>query len=108
MLSDDMMAFFIGVLLDLDYGFNWKDLLQKAGWEVSEASWERYVKEYDRSLPSRARPAPPEVEIPLMGPTANGLGDEAKTDQEEWKARMKFKERTVRAMVLSLSKQALD
>ncbi|EPS95934.1 hypothetical protein FOMPIDRAFT_1103409, partial [Fomitopsis schrenkii] len=44
MLSDDLMSFFIGFLLDFDYGFNWKDLLKKAGWEVSEASWERYWK----------------------------------------------------------------
>ena len=104
MLSDDLMAFFIGFLLDLDYGFNWKDMLRKAGWEVSEASWERYVKEYDRSLPSRTRPAPPEVEVPLMGPATGGLSNEAKDAQEAWKARMKFKERTVRStMDLSLS-----
>ncbi|KAI0729236.1 hypothetical protein C8Q72DRAFT_944115 [Fomitopsis betulina] len=95
-LSDDIMSFFFGFLLDLDYGFNWKEVLARAGWEVSEASWKRYVEEYDRSLPARMRPAPPETEIPLMG-TKNK--DESKIDavvqlQKAWLKRMKMKERT--------------
>ncbi|EPS93540.1 hypothetical protein FOMPIDRAFT_93727 [Fomitopsis schrenkii] len=94
MLSDDLMSFFIGFLLDFDYGFNWKDLLRRAGWEVSEAAWERYVEEYNRNLPYQARPAPPEVKIPPMGPTKDDMSDEAKAEQEEWRARMKIKERT--------------
>ncbi|EPS97657.1 hypothetical protein FOMPIDRAFT_1149766 [Fomitopsis schrenkii] len=94
MLGDDFMSFFVGFLLDLDYGFNWKELLRKAGWEVSETSWEQYVEEYNRNLPQARRPAPPGMEIPPMGPVDDDGGDEAKADQEEWKARMKFKERT--------------
>ena len=103
MLSDDMMAFFIGFLLDFDYGFNWKEVLQKAGWEVSEASWKRYVEEYDRSLPRRNRPAPPECEIPLTGPMNEETGDRnSRVSREEWLTRMKMKERTVRTTALSL------
>ena len=97
MLSDDMMAFFIGFLLDFDYGFNWKEVLQKAGWEVSEESWKRYVEAYDRNLPRRERPAPPEWEIPLMGAMDQERGEDgALPSLQEWLARMKMKERTVR------------
>ena len=96
MLSDDLMTFFVGFLLDFDYGFNWKEVLRKAGWDVREADWERYVEEYNRSLPRQDRPAPPEVEIPLTGPIKDDLTEEAKTALEKWEARMKLKERTVR------------
>ncbi|EPS95918.1 hypothetical protein FOMPIDRAFT_1100799, partial [Fomitopsis schrenkii] len=41
MLSDDLMSFFVGFLLDFYYGFNWKELLKRAGWEVTEESWKR-------------------------------------------------------------------
>ena len=102
MLSDDMMSFFVGFLLDFDYGFNWQEVLKKAGWEVSEASWKRYVEEYDSRLPHRMRPAPPEQEIPMMTPT-NEDNLKSPTERidalrEEWLARMKVKERTVSVM----------
>ena len=100
MLSDDMMSFFVGFLLDFDYGFNWQEVLKKAGWEVSEASWKRYVEEFDSRLPHKKRPAPPEREIPLMGPTNEGGLPKERMDalREEWLARMKMKERTVCVM----------
>ena len=103
MLGDDMMAFFVGFLLDFDYGFNWREVLQKAGWEVSEESWKRYVEEYDRSLPQRKRPASSEQEIPLMAPTHEdqSAGEHMDQMREEWRSRMKMKERTV-CTVLSL------
>ena len=102
MLGDDMMAFFVGFLLDFDYGFNWREVLQKAGWEVSEESWKRYVEEYDRSLPQVLRPAPPECEIPLKGPVDQEAGGDGSTlpPFQEWLARMKMKERTVRMTAL--------
>ncbi|KAI0730061.1 hypothetical protein C8Q72DRAFT_776846 [Fomitopsis betulina] len=96
MLSDDMMSFFFGFLLDLDYGFNWKEVLERAGWEVSEASWKRYVEEYDRSLPKRTRPAPPEMDIPLMAADdKDGSNDDPTARlRKAWLERMKMKERT--------------
>ena len=38
MLGDDLISFFVGFLLDFDYGFNWTrtQLLKVAGWEVTE------------------------------------------------------------------------
>ncbi|EPS96112.1 hypothetical protein FOMPIDRAFT_1053569 [Fomitopsis schrenkii] len=94
MLGDDMMAFFVGFLLD--YGFNWQEVLKSAEWEVSEASWKRYVEEYDRSLPQRKRPAPLELKIPLMGPTNKdqSTDEDMLAYQKAWLARMQMKERT--------------
>ena len=104
MLGDDMMAFFVGFLLDFDYGFNWREVLQKAGWEVSEESWKRYVEEYDSRLPHRMRPAPPEQEIPMMAPmnedNLKSPTERMDAVREEWLARMKVKERTVCVMRL--------
>ena len=89
----------------VNHGSNWKDILRKATWEVSEASWERYVTEYDSSLRLRARTAPPEVEISFMGPTTDaGLSDEAKADETVWEVRMNFKKRRVRTVYIILSR----
>lgn len=99
MLSDDLMSFFVGFLLDFDYGFNWKELLKRAGWEVTEESWKRYVEDYNRNLPKYARSAPPEERIPPMGATnQDGMTEEAKAVLENWMIRMKLKERTVRTI----------
>ena len=102
MLSDDLLSFFVGFLLDFDYGFNWMALLKQAGWEVTEGNWKRYVEEYDRNLPKRGRPAsaPPETEIPPMGAAnEDDITEEAKAERENWKIRMKLKERTVRIVM---------
>ena len=103
MLSDDIMSFFMGFLLDFDYGFDWKEVLKRAGWVVNEANWKQYVEEYDRSLPQRNRPAPPEREIPLIGPTTKDRSTSEHIDalRMEWLARMKMKERTVRTLNLA-------
>ena len=97
-----MIATGRGFLHDFDYGFNWQDVLKKSGWEVSEASWKRYVGEYDSRLPHRMRPAPPEQEIPMMAPmnedNLKSSTERMDTLREEWLARMKVKERTVRLM----------
>ena len=61
--------FFDGFLLDFNYGLDWRVNLRKAGWEVSEVGWQRYVEEYNRGLPHRRRAAPPDRDIPPMGPT---------------------------------------
>ena len=110
MLSDDMMSFFFGFLLDLDYGFNWKEVLQRAGWEVSEASWKRYVEEYNRSLPERQRPAPPETEIPLMAADDKDDSNDDATARlrKAWLERMKMKERTVSSMLALVLTLAID
>ncbi|EPS93538.1 hypothetical protein FOMPIDRAFT_1055899 [Fomitopsis schrenkii] len=102
-LSDDTTTCFVGCLLDLDYGFNWREFLKRAGWEVSEVSWKRYVEEYDCSLPERMRPVPPERDIPLMGlANEDGLNDDAiLLIREVSLAQTKMGERMVRIMALS-------
>ncbi|EPS95933.1 hypothetical protein FOMPIDRAFT_7878, partial [Fomitopsis schrenkii] len=80
---DDSMSSFVGFLLDLDYGFNWVELLQLEGWEVSEESWRRYVEEYDSNLPQGGRPAPPEKEISPMGDMKqDGITEQSKAERE--------------------------
>ena len=103
MLSDDIMSFFMGFLLDFDYGFDWKEVLKRAGRVVNEANWKQYVEEYNRSLPQRDRPAPPELEIPFIGPTTEDRSTSEHLDalRMEWLARMKMKERTVRTINLA-------
>ena len=88
----------------VNHGSNWKDILRKATWEVSEASWERYVTEYDSSLRLRARTATTEMEISFMGPITDGLNDEAKADEKVWEVRMNFKKRRVRTVYIILSR----
>ena len=75
------------------------ELLKRAGWEVTEENWKRYVEEYDRNLPKRGRPAAPESEIPPMGAVnQEGITEEVKAERENWRVRMKLKERTVCSM----------
>ena len=102
MLGDDMMAFFVGFLLDFDFGFNWREVLQKAGWEVSEESWKRYVEEYDRSLSRRKRIFPLDWEDAQIHPTNHEkVHDESPLPtREELLVRMKMRERTVRTTAL--------
>ncbi|KAI0725707.1 hypothetical protein C8Q72DRAFT_797209 [Fomitopsis betulina] len=73
--------------------------LKRAGWEVGEASWKRYVDEYGHSLPvpKRRRSELPQIKIPLLD-VANE--DESHDDatlrlRKAWLERMKMKERTV-------------
>ncbi|KAH9930114.1 uncharacterized protein B0H18DRAFT_1209606 [Fomitopsis serialis] len=95
MIVDDWMCFFVGFLLDLDYAFDWKAALGHAGWPINETSWKRFVEEYNRSLPHRARPAPPETEIPVLVPPLDAASAPGgNSDREIWKTRMKLKERT--------------
>lgn len=98
MRSDDTM-FFDGFLLDVDYGFDWQEILRKAGREVSEVSWQRYVEEYDCSLPQRRRAAPPDWDSLPMGPTKDRSATErVGALRQEGPMWMEVKERTVRLM----------
>ena len=110
MMSDDIGVFFVGFFLDFDYCFSWKDVLKRAGWEVSEANWKRYVEEYDRSLPKRKRPAPPELEIPLMCVSNKDDSNDDATVQlrKAWLERMKMKERTVSSLLSLVLSFAID
>ncbi|TFY58394.1 hypothetical protein EVJ58_g6444 [Rhodofomes roseus] len=96
MIYDGWIHVFVGFLLDLDYAFDWKTALKHAGYErTDEATWKRFVEEYNKSLPHPARPAPPEKEIPLLfckKEDGKDLGNEA--EREAWKTRMRMKERT--------------
>ncbi|KAH9930100.1 uncharacterized protein B0H18DRAFT_1209596 [Fomitopsis serialis] len=95
MIVDDWMCFFVGFLLDLDYGFDWKSALKHAGLPVSEASWKEFVDVYNKNLPHLERPAPPEIDTPILGPgKEDNLGQDNKETREKWEARMRMKERT--------------
>ena len=108
--SDDVMTAFVGFILDFDFSFDWHDFLKRAGWEVSEASWKRYVEEYNRSLPERQRPAPPETEIPLMAADDKDDSNDDATARlrKAWLERMKMKERTVSSMLALVLTLAID
>ena len=75
------------------------EMLKRAGWEVTEESWKRYVEEYDRDLAKRPRPAPREGIPPMGAANKEGMTEEAKAELENWIGKMKLKERTVRAAV---------
>ncbi|KAH9930097.1 uncharacterized protein B0H18DRAFT_1147619 [Fomitopsis serialis] len=95
MIVDDWMCFFVGFLLDLDYGFDWKAALEHAGRPVDEASWKEFVEAYNKSLPHLERLALPELEIPILGPGKEADSEQDnKTRREKWEARMRMKERT--------------
>ena len=98
--NDVMLSmFFDGFLLDFDYGSDWQEILWKVGWEVSEVSWQRYVEEYNRGLPHRRRAAPPDWDIPPMGPTKDRSATEhVGALRQEGPMRMEVKEWTVRMM----------
>ncbi|KAH9838663.1 uncharacterized protein C8Q71DRAFT_856596 [Rhodofomes roseus] len=96
MIYDGWIHVFVGFLLDLDYAFDWKTALKHAGYEqIDENAWKQAVKEYNKNLPHRTRPAPPEKEIPLLlckKEDGKDLGNEA--EREAWKMRMRMKEQT--------------
>ena len=94
MIIDGPGGLFSGILLDLDYALNWKEVLEIAGWPVSAQSWKEFVEEYNRTLPTTKRPALPGVVIPLLVPKPGNTTYDPNTSTN-WKERMKMKERTV-------------
>ncbi|KAH9930115.1 uncharacterized protein B0H18DRAFT_1209607 [Fomitopsis serialis] len=94
MICDTRMAFFVGFLLDFDYGFDWKAALMHAGFPVNEANWKMFVEKYNESLTHPVRPGPPEKIIPFLGPHTTDGSPHTKAAREQWEARMKMKERT--------------
>ena len=88
---------FRGFLLDLDYAFNWMEVLELAGEEVSEEAWTAFVEKYNQQVSHIARPALPE-DIPVLFKTRGGQPQASSSradSRTSWTQRMKMKERTV-------------
>ncbi|EPS97260.1 hypothetical protein FOMPIDRAFT_1052477 [Fomitopsis schrenkii] len=85
---------FSGLLLDLDYAFDWMEALKMFGRPTDQAAWATFVKEYNQKMerwpqPEWTRDDIPELVAELGMPSSDGVDQGA-----SWTQKMRMKERT--------------
>ncbi|EPS97259.1 hypothetical protein FOMPIDRAFT_1052476 [Fomitopsis schrenkii] len=81
---------FSGVLLDLDYAFDWMEALELAGRPVDKEAWAAYVEEYNRSVDHFRRPECSVDDVPTLYAGRDMPSGSGVDPATSWAQRMKI------------------